>query len=236
MKATPSPRNLFGQVVHNLGRQILAGSIRPGDPLPQETALCDQMGVSRTVIREAIKSLAAKGLVESRAKRGTIVLPARSWNYLDPDVLQWQTDSDVNGQQLSFLTEFRQALEPVAAALAAERASDAQLQAISSACSDMEIATESVETFLAADLRFHTAILHATGNPFFAPVANVISASLESSLRVTNRQPADNRDSVPVHQDVMNAICARDSSAAEQAMRALLRDAAQRIENAADGN
>jgi DNA-binding FadR family transcriptional regulator len=132
----------------------------------------------------------------------------------------------------SFLTEFRQAIEPAAAALAAERASDEELQTISTACNDMEKSTDSVEGFLAADLRFHIAILHATGNPFFAPVANVISASLESSLRVTNRQPADNHASVPVHQKVLKAIYARKPSKAQAAMRSLLSDAAQRIENA----
>lgn len=231
MAKTSARRNLCGQIVHDLGRQILAGGVKPGESLPQETTLCEQMGVSRTVIREAIKSLAAKGLVQSRAKRGTIVLPAKSWNYLDPDVLHWQTQSDSDGQQLSFLTEFRQAIEPAAAALAARRATDDQLRSITEACHEMERATDSVEGFLAADLRFHTAILHATGNPFFAPVANVISASLESSLRVTNRQPADNRASVPVHQKVLKAICARKPSKSEAAMRSLLSDAAQRIES-----
>ena len=96
----------------------------------------------------------------------------------------------------------------------------------------MEKSTDSVEGFLAADLWFHIAILHATGNPFFAPVANVISASLESSLGVTNRQPADNHASVPVHQKVLKAIYARQPSKAQAAMRPLLSDTNQRIENA----
>ena len=80
MESSRARRNLCGQVIDDLGCQILAGEVKPGDALPQEWTLCDQMGVSRTVVREAIKSLAAKGLVESRAKRGTIVRPARSWN------------------------------------------------------------------------------------------------------------------------------------------------------------
>ncbi|WP_044257385.1 FadR/GntR family transcriptional regulator [Rhodopirellula sp. SWK7] len=227
-----SRRNLCGQVVHDLGCQILAGDVKPGEPLPQEAVLCDKMGVSRTVIREAIKSLAAKGLVDSRAKRGTIVLPARSWNYLDPEVLDWQSRADTGDSQLFFLTEFRQTIEPAAAALAAERASDEQLQAIRAAFEQMEENTDKVDEFLKADLQFHTEILHATGNLFFSPVANVIHVSLASSLRVTNRQASDNRTSIPPHRKVLDAICARDADAAREAMRSLLKDANERIQKA----
>jgi DNA-binding FadR family transcriptional regulator len=190
------------------------------------------MGVSRTVVREAIKSLAAKGLVDSRAKRGTIGRSARSWNYLDPEVLDWQARADVDGRYLFHLTELRQTIEPAAAGMAAQRATDEDLRLIAEACEDMARTADSVEDFLAADIRFHVEILHATGNPFFAPVANVISTSLESSLRVTNRQVADNRASVPVHQKVMKAITARQPAKAQAAMRALLRDATARIERA----
>jgi GntR family galactonate operon transcriptional repressor len=232
MEHARARRNLCGQVLDDLGGRILAGEVMPGDPLPQEWTLCEQMGVSRTVVREAIKSLAAKGLVESRAKRGTIVRPARAWNYLDPEVLAWQARADVDGRHLFHLTELRRAIEPTAARIAAERATDECLRLISLAFEEMESSTDSVEDFLAADVRFHVEILHATENPFFAPIANVISASLESSLRVTNRQPAENRASLPVHQKVMKAICARKPASAEAAMRRLLNEAAGRIESA----
>jgi DNA-binding FadR family transcriptional regulator len=232
MEISRSRRNLCGQVVHDLGRRILAGEVKPGEPLPQEWTLCDQMGVSRTVVREAIKSLAAKGLVETRAKRGTIVRPAQAWNYLDPEVLDWQARADLDGRHLFHLTELRQTIEPPAAGMAAERATDEHLQLISRACEEMERTADSVEDFLAADIQFHVEILHATGNPFFAPIANVISASLASSLRLTNRQPADNHASVPVHQRVMKAICARRPASAQTAMRSLLSEAAGRIERA----
>jgi DNA-binding FadR family transcriptional regulator len=225
-------RNLCAQVVHDLGCQILAGDFPPGKPLPQEWTLCEDLGVSRTVVREAIKSLAAKGLVESRPKRGTIVRPARQWNYLDPEVLEWQLRADAEGQYLFHLTEFRQTIEPAAAAMAAERGSDSELQAIAAACEEMQRTADDVEAFLAADIRFHIEILHATANPFFAPVANVISVSLASSLRVTNRQPSDNLASVPVHRKVTKAICARQAGKAQTAMRALLSDAAARISEA----
>jgi GntR family galactonate operon transcriptional repressor len=232
MKTVRSRRNLCGQIADDLGCRILAGDVLPGETLPQESTLCQEMGVSRTVVREAIKSLAAKGLVESRAKRGTIVRPAKSWNYLDPEVLEWQARTDSSCRYLLQLTELRQAIEPAAAAMAAERATEDQLRGISEACAEMERTADCVEGFLAADLRFHTEILHAAGNLFFAPIANVISASLESSLRVTNRQPADNRASVPLHQKVITAICARKPAAARTAMQSLLSDAATRIQQA----
>ena len=232
MRISRSRRNLCGQVAHDLGCRILAGELKPGTAIPQEWTLCDQLGVSRTVVREAIKSLAAKGLVESRAKRGTIVRPDRSWNYLDPEVLDWQARADIDGRHLFHLTELRQTIEPAAAGMAAERATDESLRLIAEAYEQLQRTADSVEDFLAADIRFHVEILHATGNPCFAPVANVIAASLESSLRVTNRQPEDNRASVPVHRRVMKAICARKPSSARAAMRSLLSEAADRITRA----
>ena len=193
MDSKRNRRNLCGQVLFDLGSQILGGKLLPGDSIPQEAVLCESMGVSRTVVREAIKSLAAKGHVDSRAKRGTVVLPSSNWNYLDPDVLEWHALADSSGALLESLTEFRRAIEPAAAALAAKHGTDNQLQNISSAFNEMESTIEDVDAFLAADIQFHTAILHATGNPFFSPVANVISKSLESSIRVTKpstwRQP-----------------------------------------------
>lgn len=234
MEHARSRRNLCGQVVDDLGRRILAGKVRPGELLPQEWTLCSQLGVSRTVVREAIKSLAAKGLVESRAKRGTIVRPTMAWNYLDPEVLNWQARADHDGRHLFYLTELRKTIEPQAAALAAKRATDEHLDIMRRACKKLEETADSVEDFLAADIRFHVEILHAAGNPFFAPIANVINASLESSLRLTNRQPAENHASIPVHQKVMKAICGRNPARARAAMQSLLNEAADRIERALD--
>ncbi|WP_404309838.1 FadR/GntR family transcriptional regulator [Neorhodopirellula lusitana] len=233
MKKHAPPRNLCGQVIHELGGRILAGEIPPGQAIPQEWTLCEQLGVSRTVVREAIKGLAAKGLVESRAKRGTLVRPSNQWNYLDPEVIQWQSGSDSTGSNLLRLTEFRQTIEPKAAAMAAKRASEEQLQHISDAWDQMEEAAgNDVEKFLAADILFHVEILHATGNPFFSPVAHAISASLESSLRVTNCLPSDNLSSLPLHKKVLKAIITGQATQAHNAMLSMLNDATKRIEKA----
>lgn len=225
--------NLCEQVVLDLGRRIVRGDFQPGAVLPQEAALCDELEVSRTVVREAVKVLAAKGLVETRSKRGTVVRPSRSWSHLDPEVLQWRIEFDADGSQLMYLTELRQAVEPAAAAMAAMaavRASDEEISLIAEACQAMSDSIDSVEAFAAADRQFHIQVLHASGNPFLAPIAHVVSSVLLSSLRVTNRKPEENATSVPLQQRVWKAIQAREPAKAEAAMKTLLRDAAARIE------
>ena len=119
--------------------------------------------------------------------------------------------------------------------MAAERASEEELKLISEACEEMAATSDNVEEFLVADRKFHTGILHATGNPFFSPVANVISVSLEGSLRVTNRHAEENRESVPLHRKVMNSICGRNTGRARSAMTALLSHAARRMDVARPG-
>lgn len=221
--------NLFSQVAENLGRRIVSGATQPGDVMPQEENLCETFGVSRTVVREAVKSLAAKGLVETRPKRGTTVRPLHFWNFLDAEVLQWQNAEDADGKLLAHLTELRKTVEPAAAAMTAERASDADRELIATASRDMAANTDNIEAFLNADRDFHIAILRATGNPFFCPVANVIDTTLRLSLGVTNRKPLENRKSIPVHEAVLHAILARDPELARSTMTALLEDAAARL-------
>ena len=134
---TGYPRGgLHGQIVHAIGREILSGRIRPGELLPAPPGL----PASRTVLREAIKVLAAKGLVESRPKTGTRVRPRHAWNLLDPDVLAWQQDGAAPAAFLRKLTEVRLIVEPAAAELAAQRAGATELQAIDEAYRDMEAA------------------------------------------------------------------------------------------------
>ena len=228
----PNRNNLTTQVTNYLGQRILSGESKPGDVLPQEELLCEQLSVSRTVIREAIKSLAAKGLVESRPKVGTEVLPMDCWNYLDPQVLDWHGKGDHTLQMLHHLTELRQAIEPAAAEMAAMRASDEELAKIESACREMKDNIHNMDTYLSADLAFHIAILTATGNPFFIPIAKVVEASLQASLRITNQDAQDNALSLPLHEDICQAILAKDPKRAREAMVTHLGDTAGRLEKA----
>src|SRR5919108_94538 len=118
-------RGLHGAVVHEIGVRIVRGELEPGDTLP-ENGLADEPAVSRTVVREAIKVLAAKRLVESRPKTGTRVRPRRDWNLLDPDVLAWQVEAGADTDFLAQALEVRRMIEPAAARLAAERAIEAR--------------------------------------------------------------------------------------------------------------
>jgi len=155
---------LHGQIVHAIGRQILSGKIRPGELLPALPGL----PASRTVLREVIKVLAAKGLVESRPKTGTRVRPRHAWNLLDPDVLAWQGDGAAPAAFLRQLTEVRLIVEPAAAELAAQRAGPTDIQTLENALHDMEAAlggpSEDHAAFDQADMRFHLAIVRACGN------------------------------------------------------------------------
>src|SRR5438094_2683806 len=148
-------QSLHGRIVHAIGRGILSGELRPCDLLPAEPDL----GASRTVVREAVKVLAAKGLVESRPKTGTRVRARDAWNLLDPDVLAWQQDGAVNEALLRKLTEVRRIIEPAAAELAAARADPREVVALEEALQEMERTAQAhggdYEAFVQADMRFH---------------------------------------------------------------------------------
>src|ERR687885_155517 len=158
MKIRTYPRRgLHGAVVHEIGVRIVRGELEPGDTLP-ENGLLDEPGVSRTVLREAIKVLAAKRLVESRPKTGTRVRPRRDWNLLDPDVLAWQIEAGPDADFLGQALELRRMIEPAAARLAAERATDGQIAALRRAYKGMAAAGDALDAFMEPDLRFHTVL------------------------------------------------------------------------------
>lgn len=227
-----SRRGLHDRVVREIGLQIARGHYQPGQALPDEETLVQQLDVSRTVIREATKVLSAKGVVESRPRRGTIVLPLEHWNMLDPDVLSWQEASRPRIEFFRCLTEVRRVVEPSAASFAAERATDTQLRAIQDALSGMKAAVDDIHAYRAADLSFHVAVLAACRNPFLQPVAHAIGAVLMSSLTLTNRKPEMNRISLPFHEHIFEAIRAGDSEAARRAMLTHLDDTSSRLEGA----
>ena len=110
-------RGLHGEVVHTIGLQIVSGHLRPGDPLPPEDELTSDLAVSRTVLREAVRVLAAKGLVLARPKTGTRVRERSDWNILDPDVLSWRAEAGYDQKLYEETTEVRLAIEPLAARL-----------------------------------------------------------------------------------------------------------------------
>ncbi|MDR7375366.1 DNA-binding FadR family transcriptional regulator [Rhodoferax ferrireducens] len=221
--ATYTGRNLHGQVVKALGHGVLGGTYPAGELLPNEEELCRTLDVSRTALREAIKVLAAKGLLESRPRVGTWVRPESSWNMLDPDVLSWRCATGPDAQFLRHLTEMREIIEPAAAALAARSRSPAQLADLEAAFAAMENAAD-VNQWVEADLAFHSAVLQATNNPLLVPLAAIIGSALESLLGISARKAGGFNDALPDHRKVLDAIRMGDAQRALHRMAVMLSD------------
>lgn len=217
---TYSTRSLHGQVVHELGKRIVTGDIGEGVTLPNETELGASFDVSRTALREGIKVLTAKGLLASRTRTGTRVRPRSDWNMLDPDVLAWRLGNTQSDQFVQDLVEFRQAIEPLAAKLAAERATDEEIAQLEQAYADMVVAGEDVDAAVEPDLRFHQVILRASKNELLAPMGAMIETALSASFRMST--PAIKIDALSVHKAVLDAIKSRDPGEAWMTMMSLL--------------
>lgn len=207
-------------VVNDLGAAILRGEFGIGANLPNEAELTSRFAVSRTVIREVMKTLAAKGLVVAKTKVGTRVSDRGNWNMFDSDVLSWRVQAGVDSVFLKSLFEMRLAVEPTAAALAAERRTERDIQEMRAILEEMAEPGHTHSTFYAADLEFHSAVGKASNNPFMASIGPIIEAAINA--RVTNESPATNparqRNVVATHTAVVDAIEARDARAARRAM------------------
>jgi DNA-binding FadR family transcriptional regulator len=227
-----SMRSLHGQVAHDIGSRILRGDFAPGDVLPNEADFSARLRVSRTALREAIKVLAAKGLVESRPKTGTRIRPRTDWNLLDPDVLAWQLAAGPLDRFVEELFELRQMIEPQAAAIAARRAGSAEIARIEQACRGMEDAGNDSKRWIEPDLRFHQAIVLATGNELLWPLAAIIETALATSFRLSSANWNGPLHSLPLHKAILDAIRRHDAEAASAAMHRLLDDAAGDVRQA----
>ena len=230
-------RNLHGQIVHTLGRRILRGDIQPGDALQAGSA----MAASRTALREAIKVLAAKGLVEAKPKIGTRVTPRESWTLLDPDVMAWEHDETPRPAFLRKLTEVRAVIEPNAAAFAATRANRADVALLEDAFTDMVKAIErsgdsDYDAFDEADMRFHLAIVRASGNDLLEQMTRVVYSALAVSFRTTSRLPGSARRSLPKHRAILRAIADGQPEKAKTAMERLVSGTAREISQLPDGD
>lgn len=214
-------RGLLGRIVQDLGLRILDGTYAPGAILPTEPELMTELDVSRTVVREAIKILAGKGLVESRTRAGTQVLPREEWNLLDPTILRLYCQVAEYGTFAHCFQQIRVIIEPEAAALAAKHRSRAGLAAIDAAYGSMEAANDA-KSWTTADLRFHESILDAGGNPFMRPLGALISAALGTLISHSFEISPDPFKSLPAHRKVLDAIRARDERQARESMKALL--------------
>jgi DNA-binding FadR family transcriptional regulator len=213
---------LHGTIARKLGIAIVSGRYRPGDLLDGEIASSEQLAVSRTAYREAVRILAAKGLVDARPKVGTRINPRVKWNLLDPDVLDWTFESEPDLQLLDSLFELRNVVESAAAGMAASRRSAQHLKTMRGALEAMATHTLATEAGRQADLDFHTTLLDATNNPFIISLTNGVSAAIRTTTIFKQRKRPLTRDPVPDHLRVFEAIAARDAVKAEEAMSKLI--------------
>lgn len=223
MKGLTYPRRgLHGEVVHLVGARIVRGDFPPGEPLPPEDELAAALGASRTVLREAVKVLAAKGLVAARPKTGTRVRPRADWNLMDPDVLAWQLEAGPGEAFFRNVAEVRRAIEPAAARLAARRATPGELARLGAHLGAMREGVDDADAYIAADLLFHAAILGASHNELLEQLGGTMRAVFRASRDVSTRVPGSSAEAMPLHEAVLHAIHDGDGDAAEAAMLALI--------------
>ncbi len=214
-------RNLFAHVVEDLGIRIVRGDLKPDEPFPKEADLEREYEVSRSVIREAVKTLAAKGLLELKTRTGIRALPAMHWNLLDAEVLSWRYNTMPPVQFFAELFEIRLMIEPEAAALAAERATRDDLREIEMAFREMVEASQANVPGIEADLRFHRGILAAGRNPLLLQMGNLIGVGLLISHRFS---PESFAIFLPLHRNVMEAIKGGNAEQARTSMQRLLNE------------
>lgn len=215
-------RTRHAQVVHGLGARIVRGALAPGDAVPTEDELVSEFGVGRSALREGVKVLAGKGLLESRTSAGTRIRPRESWNLLDPDVLTWRFAPDPSAEDIRVLADLRVALEPGAARLAAESAATAQRSAISVEMARLWATVDDPDDFIEADLAFHRAVFAAAGNDLLLYVHDVISVALRAIRPLHTHSVGHNRETLPGHERVALAIRRGHHLKAEAAMREIV--------------
>jgi DNA-binding FadR family transcriptional regulator len=213
---------IHGTIARDIGLRIVSGRHKPGFLLDNEIGASERLGISRTAYREAVRILSAKGLVHSRPKVGTRVSNPEDWQLLDPDVLSWMFEFNPNDKLLEDLFELRKMVEPQAAALAAARRTDEQLQTMRRALADMRKHTLASEAGRLADRQFHTTLLQAGDNAFLMTLASGIAAAITWTTVYKQRENPSPRDPVPDHEQVLRAIAAGNAGKAHKAMYKLL--------------
>jgi GntR family galactonate operon transcriptional repressor len=229
-------QNLSEQVVQQVALSIMRNEFKPGDALLNEPELSLQFNVSRPVLREALKILSAKGLVESRPKTGTRVRPRSDWNLLDPDVIAWQYEIGFDRSFLQAVCEIRLMFEPMTARFAAERATEDEIAWIEHCCQRLQAAIDSAELYIPVDLQFHTAICAAAHNELLQKIMVTLDIPLRASRVITSHLPGANQNAMSLHWAIVEAIRTRKQQAAESAMQELVILTTADLHNALDAD
>lgn len=220
-------RGLQGRVIDGVGLQIIGGVYGPGQLLPKEAELSEEYGVSRTSVREAMRVLAAKGLVDIRQKVGTRVRQPELWNVFDSDLLRWHSEAGKGEEVMRDLVELRQILEPAAARLAAGRASMDDLQRIDDALQNMASNPTHREAYAHADVEFHQAVYAASHNVLLRQFGAVVADFMYLTFSVqqeTAVQPDELVQDAESHAAVFRAIDRGQGEAAADAMLTVVLD------------
>jgi DNA-binding FadR family transcriptional regulator len=232
---TPSPRPNFpavrrARVAHDfalqsIGRAIVKGDYPIGSLLPSKEELTTRLDVSNVTLREALQTLAAKGMIVARAKVGTRVLDESHWNMFDADILGWRLETGLPETFLAMLFEIRQSLEPVAAALAAVRRRDSDVARLRGLAEALVMKPEDETAFVKADVLFHQCVLEMSGNPFMRSLGALIETALTASftLSAPREHPGQGVRSQRQHMDIADAIAAQDAQRASDAMMTVIR-------------
>mgnify|MGYP001770908825 CR=1 FL=1 len=242
-----SKRSLHVQVAREIARSILSGKIPQGSILPGEMSLCEQFGISRTALREAVKLLTSKGLLESlefrrvlfrsllesRPKVGTRVINRAYWNFLDPQLIEWMDGLTEIDQFCHQFLGLRRAIEPEACALAAKNATAEQRIQLSEAFQDMLEVAKADELdkarWMDVDIRFHSIIFNSTGNDFFLPFGHVLTTMFINFIAHSSEE---GNTCIEEHREIYEAIMAGNAEKARQASANHLLESKHRLPEA----
>jgi len=221
-------RNLNVQVAREIAVKILSGELTEGAKIPGEIKLCEQFGISRTALREAIKLLASKGMLESKPKVGTRIRPKTCWNFLDVQLLEWMVGIEATEDVYEQFLELRRAIEPQATALAADRATKEQRIELANVFETMCAVAEDFEqdAWIDIDTQFHRLIFISTGNSFYVPFGNVLATMFKWFIRFSSKEGGV---CIGEHRAIYDAIMAGDAERAYQASMSLMQSHKHRL-------
>ena len=223
-------KNVHGNTVDHLGEAIVAGRYAAGGSIPPEPVLCEELGVSRTVIREAVKSLVAKVLLTTGPKVGTRVQAEEQWNWFDADVIVWQTKAGLSVDFLQDLQDLRRVVEPAAVRLAASRATAQDIADMEEAYAGMKRAIDFGGDYITPDLRFHQGLIRSSHNRMLVQMSRALGALLRTSFEISTTRKDGPSSSLPLHRAVLDAVIAREPARAEQAILVLIDGARKDID------
>jgi len=220
------------RIIIDIGQQIVGGKYVPGTALPSEAELCEEFETSRNIIREVLRALMAKRLVEVKRYRGAFVTLRSQWNYLDTEVLNWVLAQDYDPRLIAAMSEVRNLVEPTIARWAAERATSSELAVIEAALNDMIAHHQERELFNEADIRYHEAVLAAVHNPVLQQLSVAISSLQRAVFDRTYMPDEDNMPrTLREHQDLYDAIRHQDADAAERAALTMIASSTKRLKD-----